>query len=538
MSRQNTQNIHGARLVLILAALMASLLLSALDSTIVSTAMKTIVNELQGIEHYAWPFTIYMLTSTVIIPISGGLADIFGRKPVFLIGIFTFLAGSVLCGAAHSMTWLILSRGFQGIGGGIISTSVFTVVADLFPPQLRGKYMGIVTSVFGLSSIIGPLIGGLITDYLSWRWIFYVNIPVGAIAVILILLFMPNFKVAGHRSKIDVPGTAVIILALVPMLLAFSFAGSMYSWGSPQIIGMLIFSAAMLVVFVRVETKAENPIIPMSFFKDRSIWVTLLVSFISSAVMYAAIIYIPYFIQGILGTSATTSGAVTIPMTIALMITANIVGVCVTKSSKPFRPLMIAAFVLGGVACILLSTLSATSSYLSVIIYMIIMGAGLGVTMPIANSNVQNAAPIEQLSSATGTTQFFRSIGSTIGSAIFGTVMTSTMAGGFASLNLSGVPEGIRAMLVNPQVITDKEALGAIIAQAPQDALEAVNTAVTGAKGVLLSGISHVFLFAAAIAVVGIVLSFFFKGAPMRIVHLGEKPGNGPGNEPEATPEA
>jgi DNA-binding protein YbaB len=254
--------------------------------------------------------------------------------------------------------------------------------------------------------------------------------------------------------------------------------------------------------------------------------------------MYAAIIYIPYFIQGILGTSATTSGAVTIPMTIALMITANIVGVCVTKSSKPFRPLMIAAFVLGGVACILLSTLSATSSYLSVIIYMIIMGAGLGVTMPIANSNVQNAAPIEQLSSATGTTQFFRSIGSTIGSAIFGTVMTSTMAGGFASLNLSGVPEGIRAMLVNPQVITDKEALGAIIAQAPQDALEAVNTAVTGAKGVLLSGISHVFLFAAAIAVVGIVLSFFFKGAPMRIVHLGEKPGNGPGNEPEATPEA
>jgi EmrB/QacA subfamily drug resistance transporter len=525
----NKENITGARLALIIAALMASLLLAALDSTIVSTAMKTIVGELQGTELYAWPFTIYMLCSTVIIPISGGLADIFGRKPIFLIGIFTFLLGSVLCGLSQSMIWLILARGVQGIGGGILSTSVFTVVADLFPPQLRGKYMGIVTSVFGLSSIIGPLLGGLITDYLNWRWIFYVNIPVGAVAVLLILLFMPNFKAEGRRGKIDFPGTVVLILALVPMLLAFSLAGEAYGWASPQIIGMLVFSAVMVALFILVELKSQNPIIPMSFFKDRSIWITLLTAFMSNAVMYAAIIYIPYFIQGILGTSATASGAVTVPMTIALMITANVVGVLVTKSSKPFKPLMLIAFVLGTVACILLSTLNAESSYASVIVYMVILGAGLGVTMPVTNANVQNAAPVEQLSSATGATQFFRSIGSTIISAIYGTIMTGAIAKGFMTLDLLGVPESIGALLVKPQVITDTETLGQLVAQAPPETTAAVTAAVASAKNVLLSGISSVFLCAAVVCAAGIALSLFFKGAPMRIVHL---------KEPPASPEA
>ena len=273
------ETIKGARLSLIIIALMASLLLSALDTTIVSTAMKTITGELHGMALYVWPFTIYMLTSTIFIPISGGLADIFGRKPVFLTGIFLFAIGSVFCGASPNMTWLILFRGIQGIGGGVIITSVFTVVADLFPPHKRGKYMGIVTSVFALSSIIGPLLGGLITDYLTWRWIFYINIPISAVAIVLIVLFMPNFKTEGVHNKIDVKGTILLILALVPLLLAFSLAGTSYAWGSVQIIGMFVFSAVMLALFALAETKAQSPIIPMSFFKNRSIWITLLVAF-------------------------------------------------------------------------------------------------------------------------------------------------------------------------------------------------------------------------------------------------------------------
>ena len=518
------EQIHGARLVLILASLMASLLLAALDSTIVSTAMKTIVGELQGMEHYAWPFTIYMLCSTVIIPISGGLADIFGRKPIFLIGIFTFLAGSAFCGLSNSMLWLILFRGVQGIGGGILTTSVFTVVADIFPPQLRGKYMGIVTSVFGISSIIGPLIGGLITDFMNWRWIFYINIPVGAAAVVLILLFMPNFKTVDRQSRIDIPGTLFIVLSLVPMLLAFSFAGSTYAWASPQIIGMLVLSAVMLVFFVIAESRSPNPIIPMTFFKDRTMWVTLVTVFCRAPSCTRPSSTSRILSRGILGTSATASGAVTIPMTIALTVTSNIIGVFATHRNGLFRPLMILAFIAGAVGCFLLSTMNVGSSYLSVIIFMVILGAGLGVTMPIVGTNAQNAAPIEQLAAATGAGQFFRTIGSTVGSAIFGTIMTSAIATGFLSLNLSNVPEGIQASLRNPQIITNTEVLNQIISQVPPDKAATVQDAVLGARNVLISGINKVFLCAVIISVVGVILSVFFKGAPMKIMHIGHPP--------------
>lgn len=511
---------RGAQLVLILAALMVSLLLSALDSTIVGTAMKTIINELKGMDLYSWPFTIYMLCSTIVIPISGGLSDIFGRKPIFLIGIVTFLFGSLMCGVSHSMAWLIAFRGIQGLGGGIINTGVFTIVADLFPPQLRGKYMGIVTSVFGISSIVGPLVGGLITDYLNWRWIFYVNLPIGIIALLLVIFMMPNFKTTGDRRRVDYPGAVLIVFTLVPLLLAFSFAGTTYGWASPQIIGLFAVSLLMLLFFIRVELRAQNPIIPMSFFKDRTIWITLLTGFLSNAVMYAAIMYIPYFVQGILGTTATTSGAVTVPMTLALMVTANVVGVVWSSKANYYRLLSIVAFVLCALGMILLSSMTEQTSYVAVILFMVILGAGVGITMPITNSNVQNGAPIEQLSAATGTVQFFRTIGSTVGSAIFGTIMSTSMNRGFGALNLSNLPQALQSALKNPQVITDKGALTQLLSSVPTESQDAVSAAVTASRGVMSTGIQHVFLFCALAAVVGILLSLFFKAAPMTIIHL------------------
>ena len=510
-----TKNLSKAGISLILVGLMASLLLSALDSTIVSTAMKKIVNDLQGMEYYAWPFTIYMLCSTVITPISGGIADIFGRKPIILIGILTFLIGSVLCGISQSMMQLIIFRGIQGIGGGIIITSVFTVVADLFPPEKRGKYMGIVTSVYGLSSIIGPLLGGLIIDHLSWRWIFYINVPVGILAIAIIAFVMPNFKTEGQKKSVDYSGTIAIILALVPMLLAFSWAGKNYSWLSVQIIGMFVFSLVMLAIFVFFESKSQNPIIPLSFFRNRGINVTLFVAFLTNGIMFAAIMYIPYFAQGILGTTATTSGTITMPMMIGSLFASALTGVLTSKYGK-HKVFVFFAFIFMAVGTGLLSTMSAGTPNINVILYMIILGLGIGINMPIANTNVQNSVPPMQIGSATSTVQFFRNIGCTIGSAIYGTIMITAMNTGFSKLDFSNVPDKVQDLLKNPQIITNSDSVKQIMQQVPTEYSISFGIALEQAKNVLSNSIHEIFLFCMFAAIGGIVLTIFFKDAPLR----------------------
>jgi EmrB/QacA subfamily drug resistance transporter len=510
-----TKSLSKAGTMLILAGLMASLLLSALDSTIVGTAMKKIVNDLQGMEYYAWPFTIYMLCSTVITPISGGIADTFGRKPVFIIGILTFLTGSALCGISQSMMQLIIFRGIQGIGGGIIITSVFTVVADLFPPEKRGKYMGIVTSVYGLSSIIGPLLGGLITDNFSWRWIFYLNVPVGILALAIIVFAMPNFKTEGQKKSVDYSGTIAIILALVPMLLAFTLAGNSSSWLSVQIIGMFVFSIAMLALFVFFESRSKNPIIPLSFFRTRSINVTLFVAFLTNGIMYAAIMYIPYFAQGIIGTTATTSGTITAPMMLGSLIASALTGILTSKFGKN-KVFVFVAFILMAVGTGLLSTMSANTPYFQVILFMIILGLGIGINMPIANTNTQNSVPPQQISSATATVQFFRNIGGTIGSAIYGTIMTTSMNTGFSNLDLSNIPASVRSLLKNPQIITNSDSVKRIMQQVPAKYLGYFSTVLGQAKKVLSNSIHEIFLFCMFAAIAGIVLTIFFKDVPLR----------------------
>lgn len=510
-----TKSLSKVGTTLVLAGLMASLLLSALDSTIVGTAMKKIVNDLQGMESYAWPFTIYMLCSTVITPISGGIADIFGRKPVFIIGILTFLAGSALCGMSQSMMQLIIFRGLQGIGGGIIVTSVFTVVADLFPPERRGKYMGIVTSMYGLSSIIGPLLGGLITDHLSWRFIFYINIPVGIFAVAVIAIVMPNFKTEGQKKPVDYSGTVAIILALVPMLLAFSWAGNNCSWLSVRVLGMLIFSLAMLMLFGFFESKSKSPIIPLSFFRNRRINVTLFVAFLTNGIMYAAIMYIPYFAQGILGTTATASGTITTPMMLGLLFASALTGILTSKSGKN-KVFVFVAFIFMVIGTGLLSTMRADTPYFKVILYMIILGLGIGINMPIANTNIQNSVPPQQISSATSTVQFFRNIGSTIGSAIYGTIMTTAMSAGFSKLDVRNIPDSVQNLLKNPQIITNSDSVKQIMQHVPTKYSGYFSTVLEQAKKVLSNSIHEIFLFCMFAAIGGVVLTIFFKNAPSR----------------------
>lgn len=414
--------------VLIFAGLMASLLIYALDSTVFSTAMGKIVAEIGGRQYYSWPFTIYMLCSTVIIPLSGTVSDIYGHKPVFLAGIVTFLTGSLLCGFSHSMIQLVIFRGIQGIGGGIILSSVFTTVADLCKPCERGRYTGIVTSMFGVASIIGPSIGGFLSDNAGWRWIFFMNLPIGA-AAFLILLFALPINISKHCGKADFAGMCMLVLALVPMLFVFSVAGSSFSWGSPQAIGLLVFSAAAFVFLAFIESKAENPTLPPEFFRSRGVNVCFIISFLNQAVMFAAIIYVPYFCQAVAGMSATSAGFVITPMMIALLAASNITGQLISSTGK-CRILAVSAFCICVAGMWLLSVMNSKTPYLWIILFSVLTGYGVGVNMPVSNVNAQNSVDRRKIGSVTSSVMFFKNAGRTVGTAVFGAVMAGTAVSG------------------------------------------------------------------------------------------------------------
>ncbi len=331
----------------------------------------------------------------------------------------------------------------------------------------------------------------------------------------ILSIIMPNFKTEGQKKSVDYSGTAAIILALVPMLLAFSLAGKSYAWLSVQIIGMFIFSFAMLVLFAFIESKAQNPMIPLSFFKSRSINVTLLVAFLTNGVMFAAIMYIPYFAQGIIGTSATTSGTIIMPMMLGLLFASTLTGILTSKTGKN-KVFVFIAFFFMSVGTGLLSTMSADTPYYKVIFYMIVLGLGVGINMPITNTNIQNSVPLRQISSATSTVQFIRNIGSTIGSAIYGTIMTTAMNTGFSKMDLSNIPDNVQDLLKNPQIITNSESVKQIMQQVPAQYSNYFGTVLEQAEKVLSNSIHEIFLFCMFVTLGGFVLTICFKDAPFR----------------------
>lgn len=502
----------NSKTLLILIGIMASLLLSSMDSTVVSTSMKKIIESIGGMNKYSWPFTMYILCSTLAVAVCGGLADIYGHKSLIISGIAIFLAGSMLCGLSQNIMQLIAFRGIQGIGGGIIVSCVFIIVADLFKPEERGKYTGIVTSAYGISSIVGPLAGGFVTDHLGWRWVFYMNIPLGLIALALLVYAMPSFLTNSIKKSVDFAGILFILLTLVPMLLALSMGGNSFAWNSMPCIGMFIFSAVMLIVFILIEKKASNPILPLEFFRSRAITGSFMIAFFSQILMFSAIMYLPYFIQGVIGSTATTSGLVTVPMMLGLLVASNIIGNLVSKFGKA-RFFSALAFIVMALGAYLLSTMQLNTTNSQAVFFMIILGFGVGMSMPIANVNAQNAAPRHQIGSVTSAVMFFRNMGGTVGSAILGAIMTNSLNSGFNNLNMKYLPKAVKGLLTNPQIISNANTIKGIRAHVPNMYMGYFDKIYLQAKDVLVSSIHDVFLFSACVAGIGILCTLILKDA-------------------------
>jgi EmrB/QacA subfamily drug resistance transporter len=501
-------------ITLIMIGLMISVLLSGLDSTIVGTAMPRIVGDLQGMNLYAWPFVAYMLCSTIAIVLFGKISDIHGRKPIFLTGIIIFLTGSMLCGLSQTMVQLVILRGLQGVGGGILISIAFTILADLFTPRERGKYAGLLSSMWGVASIVGPAVGGFITDHLSWRWVFYVNIPVGGIAISMTIANLPHFKDSTTKKVIDYRGAAVLTLALVPLILAFSWAGTIYPWTSLQIGGMLFFSMVMFILFYLIERKTPEPILPLSIFKNSILNISLVASFLASAVMFCGLIYVPLFMQGVIGTSATASGFVLTPTMLGLSASSIVTGQLISRTGR-YKIWAIIGFVITLAGLCLLSVMNPSTPAVRTLIYSAALGFGSGMLLPTFSVAVQNVFPRQQFGLVTSTVQFFRNMGATIGAAIFGSIMLRSMNNGFAGVNLSNVSPHIASLLRNPRVLVNRDALRQIKTGIPAEGLLQFTQLLDKAKSILANSLGRVFLAGVIIAGAALLITLFLKEVPL-----------------------
>jgi EmrB/QacA subfamily drug resistance transporter len=412
-----------------LGGLLVALFLGALDQTIVATAMPKILQELNGLNLYTWVVTGYLLASTAMIPIWGKLSDLYGRKIVVLAGVVIFLAGSALSGQSRTMVELVAFRALQGLGSAGIFSTAFTVIADIYPPAERGKYQGLFGAVFGVSGVVGPWLGGILTDSLSWRWVFYVNVPVGLVALLLIVLQMPPLKPKIEGGvRIDWWGTVTLLLGIIPILLALSLGGIEYPWGSWRILGLFGIGAAGLAAFILAETRAAEPILPFDLFRNRTYVIANAVALLMNGVaFFGAIVFLPIFMVMVVGVSASAAGLTIIPLTLGLVGASIIAGQVVSRIGK-YKAILISAIVIVLVGYFILHGLTVSITRAQMTWRMILLGIGIGPALPILTSAIQNSVDPHKLGAATSSSQFFRQIGATIGIAIFGTLLATTLA--------------------------------------------------------------------------------------------------------------
>jgi EmrB/QacA subfamily drug resistance transporter len=498
---------------------MLTLLLVALDQTVVGTAMPRIIAELNGLSVYAWVTTAYLVASTVVVPVAGKLGDMFGRKPFILVGMIGFMAGSWLCGFSQNMTELILFRSLQGAFGGMLFANTFTVLADIFDAQQRVRMQGIFGAVFGLSSVIGPTFGGYITDNWGWRWVFYVNIPVGVLAVAVTLAALPYVRSKVSWREIDFVGAAMLAAGVIPLLIGLSITHD-HSWTSPEVLALLAGAAAMLAGFFVVETRwARNPVVPFELFKTNQFAISVTVAFFTAVGMFGAIIFIPLLYQGVLGVSATNSGNLLIPMMGGLVVFSTLSGQLLSRI-RYYRVLGTVGIGAMIVAMWLLTGVTAGTSQWTVAAYSVILGAGLGLTFPLTLAVVQVALPQRVVGVATSQVQFWRNLGGTVGTAVLGSILsrqlTPDIQARIAALNLPARFSLPSSSGSSPQAALDPKHLAQTRASYPAQAQPLYDNVVHAMRLGLADAIHDVFLIGAAILVVALVATLFLREVPIK----------------------
>ena len=505
--------------VLATAGVMLALLLAALDQTIVGTALPRIVAELNGLDRYAWLITGYLVASTVVVPVAGKLGDLFGRKPFLIAGMIGFVAASALCGIAQDMAQLIVFRIIQGLFGGMLFASAFTVLGDIYSPAERARIQGLFGGVFGLSSIIGPVVGGFLTDNLGWRWVFFVNLPVGILGVLVVTAFLPFVRTRASWRDIDFVGSAALAAGLIPVLVALSVAKDQ-GWTSFEVVGLLAFGVAMLLAFFVIEQRVKEPIVPFQLFKNRAFAVSMLVGFFAALGMFGMIIFVPLETQGVLGVSVTNSGLLLTPMMLGLIVSSVLTGQLIPRI-KHYHYLGTIGLALVMAGLYLMAQTTTSTSQTAITIDIVLVGLGLGVTMPLYINAVQSALPQRFLGVGTSQVQFWRNVGGTVSSAVLGSILAQRLPNAvnsqIASVNLPPTFKNlIGSSASNPNALLDPARIAAAKAKLPAQLAPLLDQAMHAVRQALALTLHDVFLIAVALTAIALVASLFMPDVPLR----------------------